>query len=183
MRDCCINPYGCLQAKVKNISLHINWRLRITITYVTLWSPSTSKVHSLLTFCAAHAQAQLVPIYSCMYCMYTCSTRVWVVWKLSRNSVLFGAAIWGLLLHYFQKKKRAQSAVHSHIVVCSSCCRCVFCLDIRFFRKKRDCVVVFWLQSANLDARVLQTVPHTANLFVNIGNMFGTDFFSVNFHF
>jgi len=48
-------------------------------------------------------------------------------------------------LHYFKKKKRAQSAVHSHDVVCSSCCRCVVRFDFRVFRKNRDCVVVSWL--------------------------------------
>jgi len=82
-----------------------------------------------------------------------------------------------VLLYYFEKKKRAQSAVHSHVAVCSSCCRRVVCLDIRVFRKKRDYVVVFWLQSATLHARVLKIVPHKANLFVNIGNVFGTNFF------
>jgi hypothetical protein len=128
MQDWRINLFGCLQAKVKKITctpIDINWRVRITITYLTLWSPSPSAARSLLTFCVVHARAQLVPIYSCMYYnVHMLNSGGWVAWKLSQNNILYGAAILGLLLHY-SNKKLAQSAVHSHIVVCSLCCMCV----------------------------------------------------------
>ena len=61
---------------------------------------------------------------------------VWVAWKLSLNSPLFDAAIWGLLFALLKKKNHSQSAVYRHIVVCSLCCRCVVCVDFRVFRKK-----------------------------------------------
>jgi len=86
---------------------------------LTLWSPSSNEAQSLLTCCAAHARAQLVPMYSLYAIRYTIWIRVWVAWQLSRNSALFGAAIWRRLLQYFEKKKRAQSVVYCHVVVCS----------------------------------------------------------------
>ena len=47
--------------------------------------------------------------------------------------------------------------------------------------KEKRLVVVSWLWSAILHARVLQIVPHKAKHFVNIGNVFLCSFFPVNF--
>ena len=47
MQEWCINPFGCKQAKVKNITCtptDINWRVRIPITYLTLSDPTSDLV-------------------------------------------------------------------------------------------------------------------------------------------
>ena len=40
-------------------------------------------------------------------------------------------------MHYFEKKNRPLSAVYSHVVVCNSCCKYVFRVDFRVFKKKK----------------------------------------------
>jgi len=159
------------------------FRLEYGQWILTFWSPSPSEDHSLLTFCVAHAWAQLVPIYLCTYCNVHELNSALGCMEAFVEQRSTGAAIWGrFVVLLLKKKKWAQSPVCSHVAVCSMCCRCAVRLDFRVFRKKRDCVVVSWLQSSTLHTRVLQTVPHKAKLFVNIGNLFGADFFPVNFH-
>ena len=64
-----------------------------------------------------------------------------VAWELSRNSVLFGAAIWGPLVALFRKKKRAQSGVRSHVVDCSCAVGVLFNLILEFSYRKET---VWW---------------------------------------
>jgi len=68
---------------------------------------------------------------------YMTGTQTWVTWKFSLNSHLFGAAIWERFAALFLGWERGElSAIYSHVVICSLCCRYVVHFDFRVFRKK-----------------------------------------------
>ena len=118
-------------------------------TELTLSSPRPSKARSLPTCYAAHARAQLVPIYSCTYYnVDDLHSGLGCVEMFDEQSSVWCCHLWTFFLHYFEK----QRTIHNHVfaawsvvysdAVCSSCCRCVACVESSFQKVKCP---IFWM--------------------------------------
>jgi hypothetical protein len=138
------------------MALTNNPHLALTLT---LWSPSLSEAWSLPTCCTSHAQVQLVPTYSHMYCNVddlNLGLGCMEAFNEQASLVLPSGDFCCTILREREKKRELSIiSCYSHMI-CSSCCKYVLWILLEKEKEKRLCggVLIVKCHSA------CQIVPH-----------------------